>query len=134
MPPGNYTVSIDNKYFFQIAEVIADALGTLGIPIGDVHTEEYEDEGFWYQVPVSLQDGLRLGNFKQFVEPVHDKVDVLTFSVASKVIMNGARAKGVEVRRFGKTLEYFACNEVILSAGAIGSPQVLNSHVLYTVR
>ena len=111
---------------FQIAEIIAAALGTLGVPIGDVHTEEYEDEGFWYQVPVALIDGLRLGNFKQFVEPVREKVDVLTFSVASKVIMDGARAKGVEVRRFGKTLEYFACNEVILSAGAIGSPQVLN--------
>ena len=63
------------------------------------------------------------------MEPVHEKVDVLTFSVASKVIMEGARAKGVEVRRFGRTLEYFACKEVILCAGAIGSPQVLNSHL-----
>ena len=80
----------------QIAEVIADALGNFGVPVGDVHTEEYEDEGFWYQAPVSLRDGLRLGNFRQFVEPVHEKVDVLTFSVASKVIMEGARAKGLE--------------------------------------
>ena len=68
-------------------------------------------------------------SLRQFVEPVHERVDVLTFSVASKVIMEGARAKGVEVRRFGKTLEYFACKEVIISAGAIGSPQVLNSHL-----
>ena len=65
------------------------------------------------------------------MEPVHERVDVLTFSVASKVIMEGARAKGVEVTRFGRTLEYFACNEVIISAGAIGSPQVLNSLVCY---
>ena len=64
--------------------------------------------------------------FREFVDPVHEKVDVLTFSVASKVILDKGRAKGIEVKRFGKTLEYFACNEVILSAGALGSPQELN--------
>ena len=64
--------------------------------------------------------------FREFVEPVHEKMDVLTFAVASKVILDMGRAKGIEVRRFGKTMEYFACGEVILSAGAIGSPQGRN--------
>ena len=63
---------------------------------------------------------------REFVDPVHKNVDVLTFSVASRVILDMDSAKGIEVKRFGKTLEYFACNEVILSAGAIGSPQGLN--------
>ena len=57
------------------------------------------------------------------MDPLHENVDVLTFSVASRVIMDKSSARGIEVKRFGKTLEYFACNEVILSAGAIGSPQ-----------
>ena len=57
------------------------------------------------------------------MDPLHENVDVLTFSAAAKVIMVKSSAKGIEVKRFGKTLEYFACNEVILSAGAIGSPQ-----------
>ena len=65
---------------------------------------------------------------REFVDPVHKNVDVLTFSVASRVILDMNIAKGIEVKRFGKTLEYFACNEVILSAGAIGSPQGLNPH------
>ena len=68
---------------------------------------------------------------REFVDPVHKNVDVLTFSVASRVILDMNIAKGIEVKRFGKTLEYFACNEVILSAGAIGSPQGLNP--LYNV-
>ena len=57
------------------------------------------------------------------MDPLHENVDVLTFSAAAKVIMVKSSAKGIELKRFGKTLEYFACNEVILSAGAIGSPQ-----------
>ena len=34
-------------------------------------------------------------------------------------------AKGVEVERFGEKLRYFAASEVVLSAGAIGSAQIL---------
>ena len=37
----------------------------------------------------------------------------------------GKNAKGVEVERFGEKLRYFAANEVVLSAGAIGSAQIL---------
>ena len=36
-------------------------------------------------------------------------------------------ARGVQVERFGEALQYFASSEVILSAGAIGSPQGLDS-------
>ena len=40
-------------------------------------------------------------------------------------VMSDLTAKGVEVERFGRKLELFAKNEVIVSAGAIGSPQLL---------
>ena len=39
--------------------------------------------------------------------------------------MSDLTATGVEVERFGNKLELFAKNEVIVSAGAIGSPQLL---------
>ena len=56
-------------------------------------------------------------------------VDVMTFSFTSKVIMDETTmsARGVQVERFGEALQYFASSEVILSAGAIGSPQGLDS-------
>ena len=50
---------------------------------------------------------------------------MLTFSHASKIIMSGLVAKGVEVERFGEKLEFYAKDEVIISAGSIGSPQLL---------
>ena len=56
-------------------------------------------------------------------------IDVMTFSFTSKVIMDETTmsARGVQVERFGEALQYFASSEVILSDGAIGSPQGLDS-------
>ena len=58
------------------------------------------------------------------MEPVLNNVEVLTYSLVSKVIVDDAnRAIGVEVKRFGHYFQYFTRNDVILSAGAIGSAQ-----------
>ena len=55
-------------------------------------------------------------------------VEVVTYSRASKVILDDSNsARGIQVERFGQSLQYFASNEVILSAGAVGSPQGLDS-------
>ena len=52
-------------------------------------------------------------------------IEVITFSWTSKVMLDETTmsARGVQVERFGEALQYFASSEVILSAGAIGSPQ-----------
>ena len=48
----------------------------------------------------------------------------MTYSAVTKVILDEANnAKGIQIDRFGQKLEYCATNEVVLSAGAIGSPQ-----------
>ena len=58
------------------------------------------------------------------MEPVKANVEVMTHSVVSKVILDGDNnAKGIQLERFGQSLEYFASNEIVLSAGTIGSPQ-----------
>ena len=52
-------------------------------------------------------------------------VQVLTYALASKVLLERGEATGVGVERFGQNLAYFARKEVVLSAGSIGSPQIL---------
>ena len=49
----------------------------------------------------------------------------MTYSLASKLIFDEASrsAKGICVERFGEELQYFASKEIVLSAGAIGTPQ-----------
>ena len=109
----------------QIVFVVIYALQALGIPIRNVNNEHNEDEGFFYRTPMALKNGARQGTYRSYVEPEKRNVDVMTYSLTSKVILDDTTksAKGVQVERFGETLQYFASNEVILSAGAIGSPQ-----------
>lgn len=59
---------------------------------------------------------------RSFVEPLLGSahIDVLTFATASKVLMGSeGDARGVRLQRFGKTFEFNARKEVVLSAGAI---------------
>ena len=50
----------------------------------------------------------------------------MTYSVASRIILDKTNtAKGINVVRFGQESQFFATREVILSAGAIGTPQLL---------
>ncbi|KAK5638563.1 hypothetical protein RI129_012858 [Pyrocoelia pectoralis] len=46
-------------------------------------------------------------------------------SQVSKLLMDGLTVKGVEIRVQGKLLKIHARNEIILSAGAVNSPQIL---------
>ena len=50
---------------------------------------------------------------------------ILTKAQARRVVMQDGRATGVEVRRIGQVQVIEAAREVILSAGAFGSPQLL---------
>ena len=49
----------------------------------------------------------------------------MTFSHVRRVIIEDLRAVGIEVSRFGDIQTIKARREVILSAGAVGSPQIL---------
>ena len=63
---------------------------------------------------------------RAYVSPNLKNIDVMTYSAASRVIIDETNtAMGIQVERFGEDLHYFASKEVILSAGAIGTPQIL---------
>ena len=96
--------------------------------MGDVNGAT-EDRGFYDPTQMSVTHGWRMGTYRSFVEPIVGQpgvhIDVLTFSQAKKILFKGKNAVGVSVDRFGETLNYRAKNEVIVSGGAIGSPQLL---------
>jgi choline dehydrogenase-like flavoprotein len=52
-------------------------------------------------------------------------LEVVTDALALRVLLDGTRAVGVEIERHGVVEELRAEREVIVSAGAYGSPQVL---------
>ena len=151
---GELTVTKDN-HKDPVIDVLMEAAQELGYQVGDINGE-LEDEGFTpsqvltkdlntlhnLMVKVTLKEGSRSGTFRAFAEKHSGAgLTVLTHAHVNKVVIEGKRAVGVEVRasdvitsrdndifqltRFGVVSQYFARQEVVLSAGSIGSPQIL---------
>ena len=73
-----------------------------------------------------MENGTRKGSFKEFAEKfADDNLTDLVYSHVRKIIIEDKRAIGVELTRFGKIERYKVRQEMILSAGAVGSPQTL---------
>ncbi len=117
----------DSVYRHPIEEIHLQGWMELGQRAGDVNGD-LQDGGFFDNPALMQRNGWRQGTYRAFVEPLLDKahLTVLTFATASEVVIDDAKiARGVKLQRFGKTLQYGATKEVILSAGAFGSPQIL---------
>ncbi|MFO6446838.1 GMC family oxidoreductase [Erythrobacter sp. NE805] len=83
-------------------------------------------EGFGlYQV--TQHKGERWSAARAYVEPIRDQgnVSVRTDTLVEKLVIEGGRVTGVQVRRRGKRETLLARRGVILSAGAFNSPQIL---------
>lgn len=98
----------------------------MGYDIVDVNGDQQTGFAF-YQF--TMRRGTRCSAAKAFIRPVRlrNNLDISLWSHVTKVLINPVtrRAYGVEFIRDGKIEVVFAKKEVILSAGAINSPQLL---------
>lgn len=71
--------------------------------------------------------GLRMSASRAFLRPAlkRKNVTLRTRTEVTRVLFNGRRAIGVEAETRGRTVTYFANKEVVLAAGALESPLVL---------
>ncbi len=76
---------------------------------------------------VTQKNGERWSVARAYLHPVlkRPNLTVITEARTSKVLLDGKRARGVTFVKGGKTVEINATQEVILSGGAINSPQLL---------
>jgi choline dehydrogenase-like flavoprotein len=114
------------KYKYPIEKIVLETLKGLNHTTGDVNGEQ-ENGGFFDPSQQTTANGRRLGTYNSFVVPIlsSTNITVLTHSTVSKVLLDSNKAHGVVLERFGQVLHYHVRNEVVLSAGAIGSPQIL---------
>jgi choline dehydrogenase len=96
---------------------------------GLAHTPDYngvEQEGaFLYQV--THRDGERCSAAKGYLTPhlSRKNLQVITHAVSAKIIIENKQAKGIQYLQGNEHKEVRAKREVIISAGAFGSPQLL---------
>lgn len=80
------------------------------------------------QYDVTIRDGRRWSTATAFLKPIrHNRKNlrVLTGAHAERILLQGKQATGLQVRSKGQSLTLKARKEVLLSAGAFGSPQLL---------
>jgi choline dehydrogenase len=78
-------------------------------------------------IQTTTKGGRRLSAADAFLRPIRkrDNLEVATKAQALRVVLEGGRAVGVEYHRGGRRQTARAEREVIVSAGAYGSPQLL---------
>jgi choline dehydrogenase-like flavoprotein len=76
---------------------------------------------------VNQRSGVRWNTSKGFLRPVRHRVnlDIETHAMVERILLEGKRASAIVVHQYGQKRTIKAAREIVLSAGAIGSPQIL---------
>lgn len=102
------------------------ACAEIGIPAtSDFNGAQPQGAGLWQ---VTIQNGVRVSAASAYLRPAGSRTGLrlLLKAHACRVIFEGTRATGIEYQRSGSNArESASAREIILSAGAIGSPQLL---------
>jgi choline dehydrogenase len=108
-----------------LVDAFVDAAVELGIPRNDDFNGATQEGAGYYQL--TTRHGLRCSTAVAYLRPASSRpnLDVRTGAHATRVRFDGRRARGVVYRREGRDVEANARREVILAAGALQSPQLL---------
>jgi choline dehydrogenase len=110
---------------YDIIEAIRDAAEEAGIPkIEDFNRGDNEGSCYFH---VNQKRGRRWSAARGFLKPVlHRKnLRLETEVLAERILFEGKRAAGIAYRQDGVSKIAKARGEIVLAAGAIGSPQLL---------
>lgn len=96
-----------------------------GLALNPDYNGAAQEGAFQYQV--THKNGERCSTAKAFLTPNRNRsnLHIITHAVAAKIILEGRQATGVAYYQGGALHTVLARREVIISAGAFGSPQLL---------
>lgn len=111
---------------YEILDRVIEAGGALGYPM-DQDYNGADQSGFHY-FQVTQKDGRRFSVKRAYIDPIRKSrrnLHIETHATATGVTVENGRATGVTYTRRGTQLSMRARREVILSAGGIQSPHLL---------
>src|SRR3954449_3549096 len=102
-----------------------DAAVEAGLTANDDFNGEHQEGFGFYQL--TQKGGMRASCAVAYLHPAMERpnLTVAPYMHVRKILFEGTRAVGVEAQQLGQISEFRAEREVILSAGAYGSPQLL---------
>jgi len=121
---GPLTVS-DGRSRYSLMDAFVEAGVEAGHPRSpDFNGEKQDGVGFFQ---LTQRNGMRCSAAVAYLHPALGRLNlkVVTDALVTRLLFDGRRASGVEILRHGELQEIAAETEVILSAGAYNSPQLL---------
>ena len=115
----------DPRHRNPLSEAFLQAAGQAGHTLTEDFNGPRQDGFGWYQT--TTRDGARSSSAAAFLTPVRQRpnLKVVTGATASRVSFEAGRATGVTYTVGRRSYNEGAAREVILSGGAINSPQLL---------
>jgi choline dehydrogenase len=113
------------RYAWPILDAFREAAAQSGIAgIADFNTGDNEGCGYFQ---VNQRSGIRWNSAKAFLRPVitRPNLTVLTGVQVDQVLLDNFRATAVKAQWQGQWHEFVARREIVLCAGAVGSPGIL---------
>lgn len=113
------------RYAWPILDAFREAAAQSGIAsIADFNTGDNEGCGYFQ---VNQRSGIRWNSAKAFLRPVitRPNLTVLTGVHVDQVLLDNFRATAVKAQWQGQWYEFVARREIVLCAGAVGSPGIL---------
>jgi choline dehydrogenase len=115
----------DARVRWEILDAFRDAAEQVGIPkTNDYNAGNYEGSAYFH---VTQRRGVRWSTASAFLKPAMSRPNlrVVTDAQVDHLCLDGKRVTGVAFRQGDEPKTANARREVIVSAGAIGSPQIL---------
>ncbi len=109
----------------ELLDAFIDAAADEGYP-RNADYNNGKQEGFGY-FQVTQKNGERWSTARGFLDPIRNRPNlrIETEAMTTKIILDGKKAVGVQYRQGGALVEARCDKEVILSAGAVKSPHIL---------
>lgn len=112
-------------YRSPLMDAFIEAAKEAGIPENpDYNGASQEGVGYFQ---LTIRNGLRCSAAKAYLKPAMKRpnLEVATGAMVTRLLLDGRRVTGIEYRRGDALHEARVTGEVILSAGAIGSPHIM---------
>ncbi|WP_420345358.1 GMC family oxidoreductase [Pelagibius sp.] len=109
----------------ELCDRFIEAAVELGIPASDDFNGAEQEGAGYFQL--TARNGRRCSTAVGYLHPVRHRanLEVVTHAQVERLVFDGRRAAAVAYRRKGEAFQASCRGEIVLAAGAIGSPQIL---------
>ncbi|CAH2246670.1 jg21795 [Pararge aegeria aegeria] len=126
---GPLVINTFNSSYADTIQKVLDSWDHIGVKqVPDINAAKFEGRGLCSFSRATAANGVRQSTYRAYLNPANKRqnLKIVTNAFVTKILINDdAQAYGVEVDINGEQKTFYADIEVIVSAGAINSAQIL---------